>query len=159
MPVRLELFEKLEKYAADLAAGEIDLTKPPRNMGPVVVFCVNFYVQFFENALGAQFVSVDDRARKVAVRVRLQLKKEKAPRETILMATWFERFCEIYPNVLALRYGLQPSKYVDFLETYVLELLRRTAAWAEHASEDGLQATAEEILVSLEKALRSLRSD
>lgn len=50
----------------------------------------------------------------------------------IRLITWFERFCELYPAVLALGYGAgSKTQVAEFHRIYLLTLLARIDHWSQ----------------------------
>jgi hypothetical protein len=80
-----------------------------------------------------------------------------SPQVVIQLITWFEKLCDIYPNVLALGYGM-PSKQVffDFHENYLLPLLDRVSAWAQAEHYADIEQKAKSSSAELKKALQSM---
>lgn len=152
--IALRLFEMLTDYTKAIKKGEValDATSPALN------FCVNFYAQFFQNRLGRPIEHFDRAAKEAAVGILLAQKEANGPASVILLITWFEKLCEIYPDVLALSYGAA-SKTVFFdFNKYLLTLLERISAWAKAEPEPDqpqldLQQRAEASLDALREAL------
>lgn len=95
--------------------------------------------------------------KKDAVRIRLQMKKENGPSASIQLITWFEKMCEIYPNVLALGYGGGSSvAFIGFHKDYLLVLLDRISAWAKVANYPEIEQNSTSSLSALRKALASI---
>lgn len=156
-PISPELFGLLAQYARDVLGGRIQLGAKPRKTSPVIVFCQSFYAQFFENVIGTEITAIDLEAKRASVRARHRLKEaqdEPGIPETILLLTWFERFCDIYADVLALGYGGLRSRFVDFLRGYVEKLLVRSLAWANAQQLQPLAAEMENALTLLRQALK-----
>jgi hypothetical protein len=85
------------------------------------------------------------------------MKEKKAPAATIQLITWFEKLCDIYPNVIALGYGGgTTASFLDFHKDYLLVLLDRIAAWAKVANYPEIEQKATSTLSVLRKALESI---
>jgi len=157
LPVKPRLFDILEKYAKDLERGRI---KPGRLAvtSPALVFCENFYAQFFQNELAHEIKALTQDAKAEAVRLRLSLKKQRAPRATIQLVTWFEKLCDIYPNVLALAYGGgTKASFVNFHSSYLITLVERAAAWSKTKGYVRIEVKAENTLKTLRRALAKVQ--
>jgi len=157
LPIAPELFDVLTEYANNIAQGKVKATPSLGATSPALTFCENFYSQFFQNRLRKPIEHINLAAKQSAVRLRLELKETKAPLAVIQLITWFEKLCEIYPNVLALSYGVASKfAFFDFHENYLLTLLERTAAWARVEKHAGLEEKASASLVQLKEALHSI---
>jgi hypothetical protein len=130
LPISPDLFDLLLEYANEIEHGHIDFSKPLRDTAVVLTFCQSFFAQFFENELRHEITSIDDAAKRTAVRLRRRLAREGKDKESLLIVTSFEKYCEIYKDVAALMYEGPLSNAVDFHETYVTQLLERALSWA-----------------------------
>ena len=101
MVIAPELFDIVIEYADDIRAGKVKLKSSLGSASPALVFCENFYAQFFQNKLGKQLKRIGPSSKQEAVALRLDAKQEGADVSIIRLITWFERFCELYPAVLA----------------------------------------------------------
>jgi hypothetical protein len=156
LPVAPELFDVLIEYAKDLADGKF---KPARlaSTSPALTFCDNFYAQFFQNELGREITSFDGEAKKLAVQCRLEVKDKGGLASTIQLITWFEKLCDLYPDVLALGYGAgTKTEFLKFHNEYLLPLLERASAWAEASNYAEIRGKAGLTLAALQKALKSI---
>jgi len=157
LPVSLQLFDLLVDYAKDIEAGKIKSTPTLASTAPAPTFCENFYAQFFQNVIGHEIKTFNSKTKRDAVRLRLQMKEKKAPAATIQLITWFEKLCDIYPNVIALGYGGgTTASFLDFHKDYLLLLLDRIAAWAKVANYPEIEQKATSTLSVLRKALESI---
>ena len=128
LPVAPELFDLLPAYAKEMQDGKITVTPSLASTSPAVVFCQNFYLQFFQNRLNKEITRFDSATKKTAVELRLEIKDAHGPRPVILLITWFEKLCDIYPNLLALGYGVATKTiFLDFHNNYLLILLERAS--------------------------------
>lgn len=156
LPVAPELFDVLIQYAKDMEAGKI---KPTRSMGstsPALTFCKNFYAQFFQNRLDSEIKRFDREAREAAVRLRLQIKGERGPAAVIQLIAWYEELCDIYPDILALGYGVGGKEIFRELHDYLLTLLKSTAKWAADENYPSLEQKAQEALKGMRQGLKSI---
>jgi hypothetical protein len=151
------LFDLLLTYANDRATGRIKPTRSLASTSPALTFCENFYAQFFQNELGQEITTFNQQTKTAAVRLRLQLKKKRTPKSTIELVTWFEKLCDIYPNVLALAYGGGSRiTFVDFHANYLITPLVRGAAWAKAKKYPDVAKKARLALAALKKGLAAL---
>lgn len=128
-PIEPSLFELVTDYSAAIAAGEVDASRPLTNTTPIVAFCENFFLQFFE-PFGLSITSVDTTSKQAAIELAITLEQDGASKETLSLITWFEDFCDIYPDVLAMGYGGSRSVFATFHTQNVVRLLDRAEAWA-----------------------------
>jgi len=135
LPVSLDLFQTLIEYMTDVAKGNEDIEEPPRDTEPVIVFVENFYLQLFQNEVRKEITGINLDNKRIAAKARYTLKKAGARKEMILLVTWFERLCDIYPDLLAVRYGEEAQHYVEFLTEYLATLLERIDKWAATVSD------------------------
>jgi hypothetical protein len=139
-PVQPSLFDLVTSYAADIVAGRIDPAKPLKHTTPIIVFCQNFYAQFFENVLGTTIVAVDEESKRTVARAAIAREKAGEAAEVLALMAWFEKFCDLWQDVLALGYGLSPASFFrDFHASYVKRLLDRADAWAQTTTFDALK--------------------
>jgi hypothetical protein len=150
-PIQLALFDVLVDYAQKVERGELKAIAATPH---ALVFCENFYAQFFQNVVGQEIKGFNLENKKLAVRARLVLKKKRSAAATIQLITWFEKLCDIYPNVLALGYGGGSKISIqDFHRNYLGTLLTRIAAWAKGVRNAALEKKARSTLAGLKKAL------
>jgi hypothetical protein len=123
------LLELVTEYAATISAGEVDVTRPLKNTTPIVVFCENFFLQFFQS-FNVSITSIDSTSKQTAVEFELELKRDGGSSETLALITWFEDFCDLYPDVLAMGYGGSRAVFATFHTRNVVRLLDRAEAWA-----------------------------
>src|ERR1019366_9472489 len=97
-----------------------------------VEFCENFFLHFLENEAKTMVTSIDQRAKRAAVRARHAMKRRRAPAATIQLVTWFEKLCDIYKDLLSTGYGdTTAANFYNFHGGYLQVLLRRIIAWAK----------------------------
>lgn len=158
LPVTPQLFDLLIEYGQNIEQGTVKATSSLASTSPALTFCENFYAQFFQNAIGQEITSFNRETRKAAVRLRLEIKEKKGPLTTVQLITWFEKLCDIYPNVLALGYGGGTrTAFLEFHKNYLLILLERISAWAEAENYPEIRQKAETAFGVLRKALQSIQ--
>ena len=160
LPVAPELFDVLGSYTEDIEAGKITPTPKLASTSPALTFCENFYAQFFQNVAHQEITAFNNDTKKEAVRLRLRMKKTKTPKTpaaTIQLITWFEKLCDIYPNVLALGYGGGSTvAFVGFHKDYLLVLLDRISAWAKVFKYTDIERKATSAVSDLRKAIKTI---
>lgn len=144
LPVQPQLFELVTAYAADLASGRVDPTKPLKMTTPVIVFCQNFFLQFFQNELGTDILGVDETSKRIAARLAISIEGEGGRPATLALIAWYEDFCEMFPNVLALSYGGSRGFFLHFHQEHVKRLLDRAARWSVERRYDSLTPVVED---------------
>lgn len=136
-PVASELFEYVVEEAARLEQEKSAIGKHLDSDSPIIVFCENFFLQFFENVVGYTITGVDPENKERAARQRR--KQPRAAGAVRRLISQFERLCEVYPDL----FGSGPADDVrDFHEQYVPRLLDRIAEWADDAGMPPLLAAA-----------------
>jgi hypothetical protein len=137
-PVEPTLFDLVKSYAADITAGHVNPTKPLKLTTPIIVFCQNFFLQFFQNELATEILGVDDASKRIAARIALTLEREGTRPATLALVAWYENFCDIFPNVVALSYGGSRGFFLHFHQEHVKRLLDRAGSWSVERSYDAL---------------------
>jgi hypothetical protein len=155
--VNPKLFDVLIEYAQGVESGQIHPAKSLAETSPALTFCESFYAQFFQNELRLRITSFDNESKKAAVALRMNLKKKRTPRAVIQLITWFEKLCDIYPNVLALGYGGGSKlSFYDFHANYLVVLLSRILAWANAGKSSALKMKVREALAAMRRAMRTI---
>ena len=148
-----ELFDILDGYVDSLQRGAVN-EEEIDDGSPALVFCHNFFAQFFRSVAGVEIQSVDVRGKVVAVRQRRKLKEKGEPPETIQLVTWFEKLCDIHPDVVRMGYGGPPRESLANFHLYLLRLLQRIAAWARVKHLDEIHARADGGFSALKNAIK-----
>jgi hypothetical protein len=154
----LGLFDILTEYATTLAQESFE--RDERETAQPLIFCVNFYAQFFANIGGFQITSIDNDARLASVAALRRVKKKGASTEVVRLFTWFEKLCDIYPDVVRAGYGedIDDGLWENFHSGYLLTLLTRIVAWAEAAKLPDVEQRAKQALSACEQAVARLRA-
>jgi hypothetical protein len=156
-PVAPELFDIVTEYAKAIEQGKIKPTPPMGSTDAALTFCQNFYLQFFQNRLNKAITTFTRAAKEDAIGILLDLKAQGAPSSVIQLITWYERLCEIYPDVLGLGYGVgTKAAFLDFHINYLPTLLERATAWARVENYPDVEQKAQGALVELRQALQSI---
>ena len=130
LPVRPALFDIVIDYAKQIQSGKIKLEGPVSRASPLVTFSQNFFAQFFDNEVADPITTIGPIAKRSAVAARHRLRKRGEPASTLQLIAWFERFCDRYPDILALSYMGSSVDFRDFLTGDFLELVNRIGNWA-----------------------------
>lgn len=156
-PVNADLFGHVIKFTQ-----LIDPDEPSAALGEVstlVVFCQNFYLQFFQNELQLQITGLNPGNKAKAVRCRLAPRDPPLPAATISLVKWFERLCDIDPDLRASRYDDANSPAVpDFLFNYLPTLLQRALAWAQARQLVALATTIDRAIKAFARGTATLQS-
>jgi hypothetical protein len=155
--VEPSLFKFVTTYAEGLAAGKISPNAKLKVTAPIIVFCQNFFLQFFENVVGKPITSIGTASKRVAATVMVTT-KDTAPGEELALVQSFEELCDIYPDVLALGYGGSVASFAKFHERFIPRLLERIDAWAQTTTDDGLKSAAAESRERYEAALMAAQA-
>jgi hypothetical protein len=133
-PIALELFDRVDDYTAAISSGEITSQGSLNADTAIYIFYQNFFLQFFENALGLDppINGFGEQAVLAATRVRLAMTgPETLPARRVIVQ--FEKFCEILSSLKAGQYYPSSDAFVRFHKLYIPRLLRSIGAWAASA--------------------------
>ncbi len=155
-PISSNLFDIIIEYSQKATAKKVPVENSLRRTSPLLTFCQNFYAQFFQNVLRHEITSIDPRAKRDAVRIRRELKRAGEAEQTIRVITWFEKLCDIYPDILALGYASRGYGFHDFHQSYMIPLLERILAWAEAKSLSSMERRTRIALAAFRKATGDL---
>lgn len=150
------LFANVKTYARSLEDGTVDLGRALSDTTPILVFCQNFFAQFFENVLGHPLTSIDEDMKEEAATVRLSWSQAEAEAPTRLLIALFEELCDEWPEVLGLSYGTLREDMLEFHGDYLPNLLEAIADWSATIHDDALQREAREARSAYRKGLASL---
>jgi len=136
-PIALPLFDRVQEYAAAITSGEVTTDSPLKQDTPIIVFCQNFFAQFFDNVLTHPITGFHQAAQREAVRLRRSLTgRAKAPIRRVIVQ--FEKFCETWSNIGAGGYASSRQDFLEFHQVYIPRLLGYIAAWATSAKLDAI---------------------
>jgi len=150
--VNLALFDSIDEYCDLLRSGTAISKEAVPETSPVISFCENAFAQFFENEIGVEIAGFGDEEKKRCVRMR---KKRKADfsRQARSVMSLYERFCDIFEDVLGAGYGGQSAVLEDFHRLYVLRLISRIGDLASIRGDDALRVRAEDAATGFESAV------
>ncbi len=155
-PIRPELFDIVRTYAAAIIAGEA--SNVISETSPLLTFCDNFFLQFFDGELRTPITGIDEANKRIAVTLRLK-QAASLPPETVLLIKWFEHLCDTKDDVLALVYGATPrSAFLQFHREYMTTLLQRAQAWAETRQYTALRDAIATAATEFAAAIRGLNA-
>lgn len=149
------LFDFVDEFADQIKEGELgSLDTLAANSG-IITFCESFFVQFFANVLGQEIEGFDPVAKRAAagIVVDLQGDKTKAPDRALI--SLFEKFCDMYADVLAGAYGAADITYMSFHQQYMRRLLQRAGEWAKAHGHDDLGQRIEQSRKRYDEAVKS----
>lgn len=132
----------MDKFAKQVGDGEL---KPDDKLDAnfqIMVFCENFFAQFFGNALKTDITGFDQAAKRVASGLALDWRGQTGERAktTRALIAMFEKFCDFYADVLGGEYAEAAITLRYFHQEYLDKLLRRAEEWAA-ACGDGALST------------------
>lgn len=150
--VNLALFDSIDEYCDLLRSGTAISKDAVPETSPVISFCENAFAQFFENEIGVEITGFGDDEKKRCVRLRKKHKAKYSKEARSVMAL-YERFCDIFEDVLGAGYGGQSAVLEEFHRLYVLRLILRLGHLASAREDDALSARAEDAASGLESAI------
>ncbi len=136
--IALDLFDRVEEYADELSqrlvSGDEESEPELATDTAIIVFCENFFAQFFRNVLGVRITGLDQRAKMRAAKKRLELPRP-ARRQARRLVAQFEKLCDLWPDLQGRSYSVSVVHRTEFHLTYLPSLFERIEAWAEEAGE------------------------
>lgn len=139
-PVALAVFDFLRDARGELtAASSVD--EAFRSTSAAREFCLNFFLQFFENALEVPIESV---SMKSAAEANVLAKKRREltkPQRALIRR--FQHLCKIDADIRGGDYGGGRVVYRSFHEDFLPTLLDDIAAWARSEEQDELAVRAD----------------
>lgn len=137
--IALELFDRVEEYAESLQEvfnqedDEEDLEL--ESSTSIIVFCENFFAQFFRDTLGTRITSLDQAAKMRAAKARLGLPSDSRYRSKRRLIVQFEKLCDMWPDIQGHGYSGSTVARTEFNLVYIPKLLERITAWATCAGQ------------------------
>lgn len=154
LPIALEIFDRVDEYSDEIrqiiAEGD-DADPQLATDTSIIVFCENFFAQFFRG-LGIRLTGLDERAKMQAARKRLGLSKTTQQASRSLIAQ-FEKLCELWPDLQGRGYTISLSHRNEFHLTYLPALFRRIRDWADEAGFEDIADRVDEVADYYENAL------
>ncbi len=124
------LFRRVIAYADAIRANQVDIDKPLANTTPVIVFCENFYLQFFENVLGTEITGINDSSQKLAARLRRKLKRNKDAVHQRRLLALFEALRNLWDEIRGEGYGFREHDFDDFHHEFMPQFLSQIFQWS-----------------------------
>jgi hypothetical protein len=150
------LFELVQKYAKDITEGRVKAGDRLKRTTPIIVFCQNFFLQFFENVFDHPITGIDMQSKAEATRLRIGTNGKDNDSKRRLIAQ-FESLCDLWPDALGFGYGGSKGGFVDFHKRYLPRLLDRIVSWAATVKNEPLVEAAKGARNAYNDALRHLR--
>ena len=117
-----------------------------------------FFDQLFARVLKRPIRGFASESKRMAVRLAEELKSENSePRELRALIALFEKFCDVYSELIAGSYGAGNITYKQFHERYVRRLLTRAEAWARVAPYPDLAARIRDALTAYDNAIEAMQ--
>jgi hypothetical protein len=143
--VQPSLFDRVTEYSSNIADGDVEPKEALSETSPIIVFCENFFLQFFKNLTGRTVVlSKSETAKELSVRSRRRRKGgelvHSATTRRVFVA--FEELCDMWDDVHGLSYGLVTREFVDFHESLLPKLLSAIVEWTSELGDEELHAAA-----------------
>jgi hypothetical protein len=157
-PIALTLFDFCEEFAGEVRAGKPQPSMAVTEDARIVVFCASFFDQLFAHVLERPIEGFTPESKRAAARLAEELKKDPGqPDELRSLIPLFEKFCDMYSELIGGSYGAGEITYKQFHEKYVSRLLARAQAWAEKAKYLDLGARIHAALEAYEGAIRTMK--
>lgn len=151
-----KLFDSIHEYSKLLETGQaFSVRNVLPQTSPIISFTENAFAQFFQNEVGSEITSFDEKFKKRAARVRYRKKKELS-KQTLSIIVLFEQFCDIHEDVIAGGYGGASSVLEEFHTKYVSRLIERIRALAGVKNDTELRESADSALTKYEDALETV---
>ncbi|MFI4990319.1 MAG: hypothetical protein ACHQHO_05325 [Solirubrobacterales bacterium] len=154
-PVEPSLFDFVDEFAAEVQKGELSPLETLAANARIITFCESFFVQFFANVLGKEIEGFDPQAKRSAAGIAIELKDDQAQAPVRALIGLFEKFCDMYADIIGGAYGAAEITYASFHRLYVGRLLRRAAEWAAAADLDELETRIVQSQQRYEDAVKS----
>lgn len=156
-PVALSLFDMVFKYAKALKDGSVDVDKPLSDTTPIIVFCQNFFLQFFDNVLHAPLVTIDTQAKEEAAKIRASLQEDQSAAPVRRLVAVFEQLCDEWPEVRGLSYvGLLRRALLEFHRGFLPDFFNAITSWANTLKNPALAKLAEDAETAYATGLAAL---
>ncbi len=149
------LFELVQKYAKDIIEGRVKAGDRLKRTTPIIVFCQNFFLQFFENVFDHPITGIDLQSKLEAARLRIGTAGKENESKRLLIAQ-FESLCDLWPDALGFGYGGSKGAFMEFHKRYLPRLLDRIVTWAATVKEEPLIEAAKAARDAYKDALRHL---
>jgi hypothetical protein len=153
-----DLFKFVHDFAKEVADGKITKFETVEESSPIIAFCESFFEQFFGDELDTQITVFDHDAKRAAAEEaeRLKLRGGNADdtKDARRLIALFEKFCDLYADVVGGTYGAGSITYRRFHADYMRRLLRAALAWARERKRRDLVAAIESASSAYDAALQ-----
>jgi hypothetical protein len=157
-PIALELFDFVDEFAGEVHAGKLQPLDVVTGSAQIVVFCESLFDQLFANVLKRPIEGFTPGSKRSAARLAEEPKnKTSVPRELRSLIALFEKFCDMYSELISGSYGVGEITYKQFHEKYVRRLLERCEAWAEKAPYPDLSSRIHSALEGYDDAILAMK--
>src|SRR4051794_34437397 len=108
-PIELSLFDFVDEFATEMRRdGLKDGLNPLDTLAAnsrIVTFCESFFVQFFANVLNTEIDGFDSQSKRAASDLAVGLRDDKAKASVRALIALFEKFCDMYADIIGGAYG------------------------------------------------------
>lgn len=148
------LFDLLDAYANEIAAGQVTSGGRVRGSSLVLTFCQNFFNQFFVAEYGHQITGFDDKDAEAVAPLRRQAGHSPEARALVAL---FLRFCRDYPDIVGAGYASAPWTSKLFHTKYLVRLIDRAEMWSNVRGDADLVARIAQAKVKYRAAIESVQ--
>ncbi len=150
-PVAPELFDAARDYGRNVTGGTWDEVQARENIGLLLFFARNFFVQFFAEVVKTPIKDFGSRGRRAAVRAKLRLEREGASPALLAVVAQFEDLCDLYAELGGL-YGDEEDDDERAVVRYTSRLLQRIVRWARGSEFSSVAVAAAEAADAIQEA-------
>ncbi len=156
-PIELTLFDFVDEFAQQIQMGSPTPLEVVTVSSGIVVFCESFFDQLFAHVLDCPITGFDPESKRAASRLAEEMKGAETSTELRALVALFEKFCDMYLDVIKGSYGAAEITYRRFHQTYMRRLLDRAGRWAEQASHSDLAARIAQARNAYDQAIGAMR--
>lgn len=124
------VFKEVADYAASMKDGTVKLDKPLVDTTPIILFCQNFFAQFFDNVVNSPIEGIDQQSKEESVALRHAMSDDETKVVVRKMLALFEELCDEWPEVLGLISGFLRDDLLDFHVLFLPSLFEGINEWA-----------------------------
>ena len=152
-PIAVSLFVRVDEYATSIEDGKVLTDKPLQMSTPIVIFCLNFFDQFFVHVVGTPVGAPSDSAKQKAAALRIAQPTDAVTVRQLIAL--FERLCELWDGALGFTYTSTPDEIIEFNQRYIPRLLTAIKNWARSATppQDAVAHAADRVAAHFQSAL------
>jgi hypothetical protein len=154
-PIEPSLFDFVDEFAEQVEQGELTPIDTLAASSRIVTFCESFFVQFFANELSHEIDGFDPVAKRAAAGIAVDFSDDDEKRPVRALVSLFEKFCDMYADVLGGAYGAAQITHERFHRQYMSRLLRRAEDWAKADGHEELQQRITKSRRAYEAAVKS----